>query len=262
MKERLQKILAQAGYGSRRSAESIISAGRVRVNGVAVTTLGVSADAAVDRIEVDGKPLSLEEARVYLAMHKPPGFITTAMDPGGRSTVMQLLPAGLPPHVLPVGRLDRDTEGLLLFTNDGEFANRLAHPRYEIEKEYYALVSRTPSRDALERLRRGVQIEGARTTAPARVAFAAPPRGYTARDGHAWLRLVIHEGRKRQVRLMCAAVGHQVRVLVRTRVGNVSLGSMRRGATRPLTKNELEALSHAVGLPAGSGTLRRHGPTL
>ncbi len=266
MKQRLQKILAQAGYGSRRSAESIISAGRVRVNGAAVTTPGVSADPALDRIEVDGNPLPLGAERVYLAMHKPAGIITTATDPGGRSTVMQLLPPVLPPHVFPIGRLDRDTEGLLLFTNDGEFANRLAHPRYEIEKEYYALVSGTPSPEALARLRRGVQIPGVRTpagahtTAPARVAFAAPPRGYATRDGHAWLRLVIHEGRKRQVRLMCAAVGHQVRVLVRTRVGDVSLGSMRRGTTRPLTKAELHALSRAVGLSAPSGTLRRHGP--
>jgi 23S rRNA pseudouridine2605 synthase len=259
VKERLQKILARAGYGSRRSAERIIAAGRVRVNGVVVATPGVSADPAVDRIEIDGKPIVESVQRVYLAMYKPAGYITTVTDPGLRNTVMELLPPGLPPHVFPVGRLDRNTEGLLLFTNDGEFAQRLAHPRYEIEKEYHALVAGSPSRETLDRLRRGVRIEGGHVTAPARVALGQPPPGYDARREHAWLRLVIHEGRKRQVRLMCAAVGHQVRQLVRTRVGDVKLGSMRRGATRSLTTVEVGALARAVGLSMGSGTLLRHG---
>jgi pseudouridine synthase len=247
VKERLQKILARAGYGSRRSAEALITAGRVHVNGMLVRELGAQADADADHIEVDGTAISIEEARVYLAMHKPRGYVTTAHDPQGRQTVMSLLPEPLPPHVLPVGRLDRDTEGLLLFTNDGEFAHRLAHPRYEIEKEYLALVSGTPTERSLERLRRGVIIDDRRTS-PADVRAAPPPAGHTAPEGHTWLRLVLHEGRKRQVRLMCAAVGHQVRTLVRVRIGPVQLGKLARGTTRPLTKRELDELFRAVGL--------------
>jgi pseudouridine synthase len=247
MKERLQKILARGGYGSRRSAESLITTGRVRVNGVVIDELGAQADAVTDRIEVDGKLIGPTTERVYLVMNKPAGFVTTMHDPGGRRTVMSLLPPDLPPHVFPVGRLDRDTEGLLLFTNDGEFAHRLAHPRYEIEKEYYALVDGTPSAASLDKLRRGVTIEDHHTS-PARVAVSRPPHGYEGRAGHAWLQLVIHEGRKRQVRLMTAAVGHQVRTLVRTRFGDVLLGRLARGATRPLSKRELDSLLRAIGL--------------
>jgi pseudouridine synthase len=248
VRERLQKLLARAGYGSRRACEQIVAAGRVRVNGKQVRALGTSADPAHDLIEVDGQPLALTDERVYLVMRKPAGHVTTLSDPGRRPTVMQLLPDGLPPHVFPVGRLDLDTEGLLIFTNDGELAQRLMHPRYEIEKEYLALVQGTPGTAALAQLRGGVVIEEGRRTAPARVAVDSPPRGHTQRDGHTWLRLVIHEGRKRQVRLMCAAVGHPVRTLVRTRVGELRLGPLRRGATRPLTKRELDALFRAVGL--------------
>lgn len=247
--ERLQKILARAGHGSRRSSETLIAAGRVRVNGRTVRELGVQADPSVDRIEVDGVPVRLDGglARTYLAMNKPPGVLTTAHDPHGRTTVMSLLPSGLPPHVLPVGRLDRDTQGLLLFTDDGEFAHRLSHPRFEIEKEYYALVDGAPSADALAHLRNGVEIEG-RTTAAALVEVAQPPLGQHQRIGHVWLRLVIHEGRKRQVRLMTAAVGHQTRTLVRVRIGDVVLGRLSAGSVRALTKREVDALSRAIGL--------------
>jgi 23S rRNA pseudouridine2605 synthase/16S rRNA pseudouridine516 synthase len=248
VRERLQKILARAGYGSRRSCEAIITVGRVRVNGAVANELGASADPDVDRIEVDGKTLTLGDAPVYLAMHKPAGYVTTVSDPGGRPTVMSLLPRDLPPHVFPVGRLDRDTEGLLLFTNDGEFGHRLAHPRYEIEKEYLAMVTGVPPAAAFDRLRRGVVIEGSHRTAPARVALARAAAGHTTPEGHSWLRLVIHEGRKRQVRLMCAAVGHQVRALVRTRVGSLRLGALRRGKTRRLTKREIDELARAVDL--------------
>jgi 23S rRNA pseudouridine2605 synthase len=245
--ERLQKILARAGHGSRRSAEALIISGRVRVNGVVVHALGAQADPACDRIEVDGLRIAGAVERVYLAMHKPAGYITTARDTHGRRTVMTLLPPDLPPHVLPVGRLDLGTEGLLLFTNDGEFAHRLAHPRYAVEKEYYAMVSGAPSGDALRLLRSGVVIDGKRT-APAQVTVARAPRGHAAREGHTWLRFVIHEGRKRQVRLMGAAVGHQVRTLVRTRVGDVHLGGLAPGATRPLRRAELDAMRRRVGL--------------
>jgi pseudouridine synthase len=245
--ERLQRILARAGYGSRRAAETLITGGRVRVNGVTVTELGARADDALDRIEVDGKLIERAAEHVYIAMHKPPGHVTTARDPQGRPTVMALLPDALPPRVLPVGRLDRDSEGLLIFTNDGEFAHRLAHPRYEIEKEYAALVAGTPTAAALERLRRGVEIEG-RMTSPAEVRPAVPPPGHTLREGHVWLRLVIHEGRKRQVRLMTAAVGHQTRLLVRTRIGGVALGKLARGSTRLLSRHEIDELRRDVGL--------------
>jgi pseudouridine synthase len=247
VKERLQKILARSGHGSRRSCEALIAAGRVRVNGVVVSELGAQADAELDHIEVDSVALEPAAPRVYLAMNKPPGAVTTARDPQGRRTVMELLPSGLPPHVLPVGRLDRDTEGLLIFTNDGEFAHRLAHPRYLVEKEYLALVQGELSARSLAHLRGGVEIEG-RLTAPARVDPAPPPHGYSARDGHTWLRIVIHEGRKRQVRLMCAAVGHQVRTLVRVRIGSVRLGHLARSQTRPLAERELSALRSSLKL--------------
>jgi 23S rRNA pseudouridine2605 synthase len=238
--ERLQKILASAGYGSRRQCEALIAAGRVTVNG-AHATLGMRADPAADRIEVDGRALAAAAVHVHLAMHKPAGVVTTARDPHGRRTVMDLLPADLPPHVLPVGRLDQDTSGLLIFTNDGELAHRLAHPRYEIEKEYAALVDGTLDARALAALRRGVDI-GGHVTRPARVEAGGPPAGWKPREGFTWLRLIIHEGRKRQVRLMCAAVGHPVRELVRTRVGPVRLGRLPVGSTRPLTPTELSRL--------------------
>lgn len=247
MRERLQKILARAGHGSRRSAEALITAGRVTVNGARVTELGAQADPAVDLIELDGQPLRLEAPHVYLVMNKPAGLLTAVRDPRGRRTVMDLLPPDLPPHVFPVGRLDRDTEGLLIFTDDGDLAHRLAHPRYEIEKEYHALVAGTPPPRALESLRRGVDIEG-RRTAPATVDVARPPYGHKPRDGHTWLRLVVHEGRKRQVRLMCAAVGHPVRALVRIRIGDVVLGRLPAGKTRPLSQHELASLRRLVDL--------------
>ena len=249
MKERLQKILARAGHGSRRSAETLISSGRVSVNGVRVTELGTQADPDSDRIEVDGVAIELEAPAVYLAMNKPYGFLTTAHDPQRRRTVVDLFPPGLPSHVFPVGRLDRDTEGLLLLTNDGEFAHRLAHPRYELDKEYHALVKGTPNRDAIESLRAGVEIEGRRTS-PAQVeVVTTPPLGHAGRADHTWLKLVIHEGRRRQVRLMCASVGHPVRTLVRTRIGEGLRGRLSAGKTRPLSRREIASLRAQVGLP-------------
>src|SRR5439155_18763112 len=155
VKERLQKLLARAGYGSRRSAEKLIVEGRVGVNDTVVRQLGTQVDDN-DLVEVDGAELRRTVELAYLAMHKPHGFVTTARDPQRRRTVMELLPPDLPPHVLPVGRLDRDTEGLLLFTNDGELAHRLAHPRYAVEKEYLAQVEGTPNSQALDQLRKGV----------------------------------------------------------------------------------------------------------
>ncbi len=247
MKERLQKILARSGHGSRRAAEQIITDGRVRINGSVVRTLGTQADPAIDLIEVDGVTIELAATPVYLAMNKPAGVLTTVTDPEHRRTVMDILPPQLPPHVFPIGRLDRDTEGLLLFTNDGEFAHRMAHPRFEIDKEYLALVQGAPERAAMEELRTGVVLEGKRT-APADVEMARSPDGFTTPSGHAWLRLVIHEGRKRQVRLMCASVGHPVKTLVRTRIDGVTLARLARGKTRPLDASEVANLRTLVGL--------------
>lgn len=250
MRERLQKILARAGYGSRRAAESLISAGRVTVNGDRVTELGSQADPDGDAIAVDGKPVSPADAHVYLAMNKPPGVITTTRDPQHRRTVVDLLPPGLPPHVFPAGRLDRDTEGLLLFTNDGELAHRLAHPRYTIDKEYLALVAGAPTVAALRHLHDGIEIDGRRTSPAHTEAVSTPPFGHKPLAGHTWLRIVIHEGRKRQVRLMCAAIGHPVHTLVRVRIGDVGLGRLAPGKTRPLSPRELDRLRRAVGLDA------------
>ena len=247
MTERLQKLLARAGFGSRRSVEAIITAGRVRVNGQLVQQLGAKADSERDVVEVDGTRIDARVSWVYLAMNKPDGYVTTARDPQGRRTVMDLLPYGIPKHVLPIGRLDANTEGLLLFTNDGEFAHRVAHPRYTIDKEYRALVKGVPSSEAMRLLRTGLEIDG-RITAPAEAAIDEPPPGYPDLEGHAWLRLVIHEGHKRQVRLMCTAVGHPVRTLVRVRIGPVILGRLARGKTRPLTRAEVSAVRESVGL--------------
>lgn len=247
MKERLQKILARSGHGSRRAAEGIITDGRVRVNGTVVRELGARADANVDVIEVDGVAIALTVTQVYLAMNKPAGVLTTVTDPERRRTVMEILPPSLPPHVFPIGRLDRDTEGLLLFTNDGEFAHRMAHPRFEIDKEYLALVLGAPDAAAIGDLRSGVIIEG-KPTAPATVELARSPEGFATASGHTWLRVVIHEGRKRQVRLMCASVGHPVRTLVRTRIDGVTLARLARGKTRVLDATEVAKLRALVGL--------------
>ncbi len=245
--ERLQKILARAGYGSRRGAEALITAGRVTVNGSSVTELGTKADAESDTITVDGTALTVAKQHVHIALHKPAGAVTTVSDPQGRMTVMSLLPKNLPPHVIPIGRLDKDTAGLLLFTNDGEFAHRIAHPRYEIEKEYHALVAGVPSPEDLAAIRSGVDI-GGHMTAPAKIDVARPPAGHFERPGDTWIQLVIHEGRKRQVRLMCAAINHDVRILVRTRIGGVSITGLPLMKTRPLTTLEVTELRRAVDL--------------
>jgi pseudouridine synthase len=246
MKERLQKLLARAGHGSRRSAEKLIVEGRVSVNGSVIRQLGTQVDDA-DRVEVDGVELSRSVELAYLAMHKPHGFVTTARDPQRRRTVMELLPPDLPPHVLPIGRLDRDTEGLLLFTNDGELAHRLAHPRYAVEKEYLAQVEGTPDSQALEKLRGGVVIDD-RPTKPAIVELARSPEGYSARERTSWVQLVIHEGRKRQVRLMLAAVGHPVITLVRTRIDGITLAKLAKGTTRRLGVTEISQLLRLMKL--------------
>jgi 23S rRNA pseudouridine2605 synthase len=238
--ERLQKVLARAGYGSRRAAEALIAAGRVRVNG-AVATLGAQADPATDRIEVDGRPVAAPAIEVTLALHKPEGYVVTRADEQGRPTVYDLLP-GAPPHLRYVGRLDVATSGLLLLTTDGELAHRLTHPRYRVEKVYDVLLDEELPAEASDRLVRGVRLEDG-MTAPAVVE----------RRGERRIRITIVEGRNRQVRRMCEAVGRRVVWLRRVAVGPIRLGGLAAGASRPLTAPEEAALRRLVGLPPAGG---------
>ncbi len=234
---RLQKFLSQAGAASRRQAEELIRSGRVRVNGSVVTQLGTKVDPAGDAVEVDGRRIA-SAAPVWLALHKPPGHVTTRRDPQGRATIYDLIPDHY--HGLfYVGRLDNDSEGLVLLTNDGEAANRLMHPRYETEREYEAEVRGDVTPTELRRLRTGVELEDG----PARAEAVQPLR---APSGRTRIRLVLKEGRKREVRRMFAALGYRVERLVRVRYGPVKLGSLPAGAWRRLTANEMLALS-AVG---------------
>lgn len=246
--ERVQKILASAGVASRRASEELILAGRVTVNGRLVRELGVRADAERDDVRLDGRPVRLPETRTYLLLNKPRGYTSTAADPHARFTVMELLPEGTP-RVYPVGRLDKDSEGLLLFTDDGELAERLLHPRYHIPKEYAVLVRGDLTERTLERLRRGVPIAGAKT-APAEAEPGEPPPGVGEPGGFEmlWLRIVLHEGRKRQIREMCEAVGLEVVRLWRVRVGKLKLGTLRQGRVRHLTRHEIDSLRKATGM--------------
>jgi 23S rRNA pseudouridine2605 synthase len=244
---RLQKVLARVGLGSRRSCEELIGAGRVTVNG-RPAVLGQRVDPRHDRIEVDGLALPVLPGLVHYLLNKPPGVVTTADDPQGRPTVLALVPDE--PRVFPVGRLDADTEGLLVLTNDGDLSQRLAHPSFGVEKEYLAEVEGRPSPGALRRLRRGVELDDG-LTAPATVGVVAP----------GVLRIVIHEGRNRQVRRMAEAVGHPVRRLVRTRIGPLTDGGLRPGRWRTLSLAEVRQLAAAAGPhSAGPGSSAERGP--
>lgn len=233
--ERLQKVLARRGFGSRRVCEELIAAGRVRVNGQRAV-LGRRVNVERDVVEVDGVRVGVREGLVYYLLNKPAGVVTTASDPQGRPTVVELVP--LEPRVFAVGRLDADTEGLLLLTNDGDLAHRLTHPSFGVEKEYLVEVESRPSLTTLQRLRKGVVLDDG-TTAPARVVLVAPNA----------LRITIHEGRNRQVRRMCAAVGHPVVRLVRTRIGPLAERGLGPGQWRPLTLAERRALEESSTAP-------------
>ena len=236
--ERLQKVLARVGFGSRRACEELIAGGRVTVNG-RVARLGDRVDPSRDVVEVDGSRVNLDPNVRYFALHKPAGVVTTLRDPGGRPDLRGLLPPG--PRVYPVGRLDRDSEGLLLLTNDGELANRVMHPRYGVEKEYLVEVEGEPTERTARALERGVELEDG-------VARAVSARVVGRRPGRGALRVVMVEGRKREVRRMLEALGFPVRRLVRLRVGPVRLGRLRPGQVRPLTPGEVRALYRAAGL--------------
>ena len=230
-------MLARAGIASRRACEELIADGRVTVNGE-VARLGRRVDPDHDEIEVDGSLVAVAPGLVHYLLNKPAGVVTTASDPQGRPTVVELVPEE--PRVFPVGRLDADTEGLLILTNDGELAHRLTHPRFGVEKEYVAEVVGAPSPGALRRLRQGVELEDG-MTAPAKVARVSP----------SVLRIVIHEGRNRQVRRMCEAVGHPVVRLVRIRIGPIADRRLAPGRWRPLDAEEVRALARAAGARAG-----------
>ena len=235
--ERLQKVLARAGIGSRRRCEELIEAGLVTING-AVAMLGNRADVDVDRIEVDGVAIAVRPDLVYYLLHKPTGVVTTAADTHGRATVTSLVPDD--PRVFPVGRLDQDTEGMLLLTNDGDLAHRLSHPSFGVEKEYLAEVEGEPTRGSLRALRDGVELDDG-LTAPAKVSAVAPNQ----------LRITIHEGRNRQVRRMCEAIGHPVVRLVRTRIGPIADRKLKPGEWRALTIDEVRALERATSNGGG-----------
>jgi 23S rRNA pseudouridine2605 synthase/16S rRNA pseudouridine516 synthase len=238
MEVRLQKLLSMAGAASRRAAEALIAEGRVDVNGQVVRTLGAKADPDRDIVKVDGRRLRFDIRPRYIVLNKPRGYVTTRKDPQGRRTVMDLL-RNLREYVYPVGRLDYDSEGLLLLTSDGDLAARLTHPRHGVERVYEAIVKGVPDRGALDTLRRGVTIDG-KPTAPAGVRIS----GTVARGRHATTRLLItlREGRNRQVRKMCAAVGHPVTRLTRVRIGPIRLADLPPGRWRELTAREVAAL--------------------
>lgn len=240
--ERLQKVLAHAGVASRRHAEELISAGAVTVNGTVVRELGTRVDPRHDEVRVRGALVRPAAASLYILLNKPAGVVTTAHDPQGRRTVLELLPREWrDQRVYPVGRLDRDTEGLLLLTDDGALALRLTHPRYGLGKEYAALVAGRPSDATLRDLARGMALPGEeRPTAPARVW-----QEQTAGDA-TWVGIELHEGRNRQVRRMFEAVGHPVLRLRRVRVGPLALGALPPGESRLLTPAEVGRLRHAV----------------
>jgi len=237
MEERLQKILARAGYGSRRNCEVFISAGRVRVNGM-VAMLGSKADPAKDQITVDSTPLPKAEPFIYIALHKPRGVISSVTDPLGRSTVRDLVPVSS--TLYPVGRLDEDSEGLILLTNDGELANRLTHPKFGHEKEYQVLVARRPDPDQLEAWRKGVVLADGYRTAPTKVTT-----GEVSGKG-IWMKVIMTEGRKRQIRETGLQLGLPVVRIVRVRIGSLLLGHLKSGEWRKLTPKEIAALKKTV----------------
>lgn len=247
MAERLQKILAQAGYGSRRACEDFIAAGRVRVNGQ-LASLGGKADPHVDRITVDGKPIAAPEQLTYIALYKPRNVLSTVEKEKGddRRTVRDLVDA--PGHLYPVGRLDFESEGLVLMTNDGDLTNRLTHPRYGHEKEYRVLLARRPDAEQLEAWKRGVVLEDGYKTQPVNVRFESP------QGKGAWVRVVMGEGRKRQIRETCTQVGLPVVRILRVRIGELRLGNLKPGQWRVLSQREVDELK---GKPPRKITNRR-----
>jgi 23S rRNA pseudouridine2605 synthase len=241
VQERLQKILARSGIASRRGAEQLMLEGRVTVGGEPVRELGTKADLATDDVRVDGVRVKAPKGLVYLVLNKPRGYVTTRRDPEGRPTVMELVPAV--PGLFPVGRLDVTTEGLILLTNDGAFAERVSHPRYEVPRVYQAKVHRVPEPETLLRLKRGVRVDG---------DFMAVDRARVLEaDNNAWVELVLHEGKQHEVKRLLEAVGHPVSKLRRVAVGPVTTKGLEPGQFRSLTPGEIAGLRRGEGSPAG-----------
>jgi 23S rRNA pseudouridine2605 synthase len=262
--ERLQKILAQAGFGSRRSCEELIEKRRVTVNGK-IALLGSKADPHVDTIAVDGIPLPAPEKLVYIALHKPRNVLSAVNSPDRRRTVRSLV--NVPEHVFPVGRLDVDSEGLILMTNDGELANILTHPRYGHEKEYHVLIARRPDKEQIDVWRRGVVLEDGYRTAPAQVYFLR-----TSGKG-AWIKVILKEGRKRQIRETGTRIGLPVVRIIRVRIGSLELGNLPSGEWRFLTADEVSGLKQPanktektspkpVGVRSATPTIKRRPPRI
>jgi len=241
MPERLQKILAQAGYGSRRACEDFISAGRVRVNGQ-IASLGQKADPTADKITVDGKPIAAAQQLMYIALYKPRNVLSTVERERGdsRQTVRDLVEVS--GHLYPVGRLDFESEGLVLMTNDGDLTNRLTHPRFGHTKEYKVLLARRPDRDQLEAWKRGVVLEDGFKTAPADVRYES------SQGKGAWVRVIMGEGRKRQIRETCKQLGLPIVRILRIRIGELRLGNLKSRQWRYLTTEEVNALKGKEGI--------------
>jgi 23S rRNA pseudouridine2605 synthase len=251
---RLQKVLSQAGIASRRAAEKLIADGRVSVNGKTIVTMGVKVDPGKDEIRVDGRRIKAASPLRYILLYKPAGYVTTRSDPQRRRTVLDLI-AGVREYVYPVGRLDYDTEGLLLLTNDGELAARLTHPRHGVAREYEVRLRGVPERRELDRLAKGVTIDG-RKTAPAEVRLK---KTIDAASGpQSMVSIAIHEGRNRQVRKMFDAIGHPVVSLRRVRIGPIIDTRLRPGDFRELTEAEVRALKKVQG--SGSITIPKLRP--
>ena len=237
---RLNKYLSQSGVASRREADRLIQAGRVCVNGQVVSTMGAKIDDTDDLVEVDGKKIATKKKLVYLAMNKPAGYVVSRKDPAGRPTVLDLIPRSMQ-YLYPVGRLDYDSRGLLLLTNDGELSFRLMHPRYGIKKVYLVEVKGDPGKKTIEKLRKGIFLEG-KKTAPALISKlkASPER--------ALMKIEIKEGRKREIRKMCAVVGHPVLDLQRVEIGGIKLNRLKQGKWRDLTIREVYLLKSKTRL--------------
>lgn len=240
MIERLQKVMAEYGVASRRKCEELIAEGKVKVNGRLITEPGCKIDKEEDIVEVMGKPLKKQEARLYILLNKPTGYITSARDQFGRPTVLDLL-KGISTRVFPIGRLDYDTDGLLLLTNDGELTFRITHPKHNIDKTYRAAVRGRVDDKDMETFRKGIKIEDY-VTSPARLEILGESKGNSI------VEITIHEGKNRQVRKMCSAIGHEVISLTRIRIGEIGLGTLKTGQWRFLTEAEVKYIKTLGGM--------------
>lgn len=240
MQIRLNKFLSESGVASRREADRVIEKGRVTVNGQVVQVLGLTIDDEGDEVRVDGRRVKKEAKKVYLMLNKPPGYLVSLKDPFGRATIKDLLPS-FETRIFPVGRLDYESQGLLLMTNDGNLAYRLTHPRYKIKKVYLLKIKGQPDSVNLTKLEKGVFLDGKRT-APAKIVLQR------VSSQRAFLRIEVYEGRKREIRRMFESIGHRVLELRRIKLGGLSLGKLKNGQWRYLTPKEVERLKNQVGL--------------